>query len=96
MGVGSAILALKELQGNNECYRDAVLYACLHDTRYDWQCECDRHYYLYEAINLIGNNTFFEEKIIERLRKSDSLSAEINYLGGSLRVLSTQKGDKMS
>lgn len=75
MGFGSAILALKKTPGNNKYYRDAVLYSCLHDTRYDWQCEDARHYYLYEAINLIADKTDFEDKIIEKLYKTESLAA---------------------
>jgi len=74
MGLGSAILALNKTPGNNEYYRDAVLYACLHDTCYDWQCEDGRHYYLYEAINLMADKTYFEDKIIEKLHKTESLA----------------------
>jgi len=66
--------ALKKTPGNNKYYREAVLYACLHDTRYDWQCEDGRDYYLYEAINLIADKTYFEDKIIEKLYKTESLA----------------------
>jgi hypothetical protein len=36
MGLGSAIIELKQNAGHNEKYREAVLYACTHDT-YDVQ-----------------------------------------------------------
>ncbi|MDR1977633.1 MAG: hypothetical protein LBQ42_02755, partial [Synergistaceae bacterium] len=62
MGLGSAILELRKNPRSNEKYRDAVLYACLHNTCYDAQCESGRHHYLFEAIDLIGDKDYFEDK----------------------------------
>ena len=69
-GRGSAILALKNgiAQGDDR-YKDAVLYACLHDTCYDAQGEPYRCDYLFEAITLTGDTDYFENKIIEKLYK---------------------------
>jgi hypothetical protein len=47
MGLGSAIIELKQNAGNNEKYRETVLYACTHATCYDAQAEGGRQYYLY-------------------------------------------------
>lgn len=74
MGLGNVILALKEMPEISEGYRDAVLYACLHNTRYDWQCESGRSLYLYEACSLVGDKNYFYNKIIEKLFKTNSLA----------------------
>jgi len=93
MGLGSAILVLNKTPGNNEYYWDAVLYACLHDTRYNWQCEDGRHYYLYEAINLMADKTCFEDKIIEKLYKTESL-ALTGQLSGLLYLFAKDGSSK--
>ncbi len=71
MGLGSAILELMKEPENNEQYRTAVLYACLHNNCCDVICEKGRHYYLFEAINLVGDLDYFESKIIECFGKTN-------------------------
>jgi hypothetical protein len=83
MGLGSAIIELKQNAGNNEKYQEAVLYACTHDTWLDAQCESGRHYYLYEAIDLVGKKEYFLKAITARMKTADSYSL-IAHLAGLL------------
>ena len=46
------------------------MYACLHNTCYDAQYESGRHYYLFEAIKLIGDPDYFKERITDRLHST--------------------------
>jgi hypothetical protein len=85
MGLGSAIIGLKRNAGNNEKYREAVLYACTHDTCYDAQVEDGRHYYLYEAIDIVGEKEYFLEAIIARMKTADTYGL-IEHLTGLLYV----------
>ncbi|HEY9059527.1 MAG TPA: hypothetical protein VIO64_03340 [Pseudobacteroides sp.] len=67
-GLGSAYLELK----NSKCpeeYKDIVLWCCLHNTCYDMQCEGSRGTYLYNAISLYEDKSFFEDAIIKNFEK---------------------------
>ncbi|TYQ14550.1 UNVERIFIED_CONTAM: hypothetical protein Cloal_0896 [Acetivibrio alkalicellulosi] len=69
-GLGSAYLELK----NSNCleeYQDIVLWCCLHNTCYDMQCEGSRGTYLYNAINLYEDKSFFEIAIIKKFEKKN-------------------------
>ncbi len=67
-GLGSAYLELKK--GNHlEEYKDIVLWCCLHNTCYDKQCEGSRGTYLYNAISLYDDKSFFEKAIINYFTK---------------------------
>ena len=81
-GMGSVILELMKNQGSNEKYREAVLYACLNNTCYDAQSENERTNYLFEAMKLVGDLTYFEDKIVERLNKTNDF-----FLSNQLREL---------
>jgi len=67
-GLGSAYLELKACN-SREKYKDIVLWCCLHDTCYDMQCEGGRGIYLYNAICLFDDKSFFEDKIIGHFMK---------------------------
>ncbi len=92
-GLGSAIMELKESK-DNKMYEDAILYASLNNTCYDPYCEDERCDYLYNAIKLIGNTNFFEDKIIEKFFKSTSFWT-IKQLSGIL-CLFGKEGSKKS
>lgn len=68
-GLGSAYLELKN-SNNLEEYKDIVLWCCLHNTCYDMQCEGSRGTYLYNAISLYKDKSFFEDAIIRKFEKS--------------------------
>ncbi len=65
LGLGRAVLFLK--QNHSAPYRDAILYACLHDQRYDRQCEDIRGTYLYDLIVATGEPAYYRDKIIAAL-----------------------------
>jgi hypothetical protein len=85
MGLGSAIIELKQNAGNNEKYREAVLSACTRDTCFDAQSEDGRQYYLYEAIDLVGENEYFLKAIIARMKTADTYNL-VAHLAGLLHV----------
>ncbi len=64
-GVGYSYIHLKESQ-HREKYRDIVLWACLQNTCYDMQSEGSRGQFLYNAIGLFEDRSFFEEAIIHK------------------------------
>ncbi|MEK6643597.1 MAG: hypothetical protein AABZ08_06775 [Planctomycetota bacterium] len=67
-GQGRAILHL--LQNDPAPYLDEILYACLHNTTYDQECEGTREDYLFEAINLSGRLDFLKSEVFEKLLTS--------------------------
>jgi hypothetical protein len=69
-GLGSAYLELKNSK-HPEDYIDVVLWCCLHNTCYDMQCEGSRGHYLYSAISLYEDKSFFEEEIIKSFEKKN-------------------------
>lgn len=66
-GLGSAIIEFEQCPDKQK-FEDIVLYACLHNTTYDMQCESDRGLYLFHAIELLGDMDIFECSIIERFK----------------------------
>ena len=54
-----------------ERYRDALLYACQHDVRYDRQCEDDRAVYLYDLIALTTEPDFYRGAVLNALASGD-------------------------
>lgn len=82
-GLGSAIIELKQNEGKNQKYREAVLYACTHGTWFDAQTEDGRQYYLYEAIELVGEREYFLKAIIARMKTADSYKL-VAHLAGLL------------
>lgn|GEM_PF-2636524 len=70
-GFGNAIIELKKSKDKGSTYKDAILYATIHNTCYDPNCENERYSYLFDAIKCTNDIEFFEDKIIEKLFKSD-------------------------
>ncbi len=69
-GLGSSYIQLKD-SNNREKYRDIVLWCCIHNTCYDMQCEGGRGSFLYNAISLFEDKSFFEEAIIQRFMRKN-------------------------
>lgn len=51
---------------------DTIMYACLHNTAYDPQCEGSRAAYLFEIIQLTGQEAFFMERITKQLYTTEA------------------------
>ena len=64
-GLGSALV---ELQTSHEPkqYYEIVLYGCLHNTTFDAQCEGDRGWYLYQAIQWVDDKEAIQSAIIQK------------------------------
>ena len=75
-GLGRAILCLQ--QHDPAPYKEIVLEACLHDTRFDAQCEGSRVPYLLEAMELIGDVAFFEQRILEAYPETPTITPEFH------------------
>ncbi|MGO4548080.1 hypothetical protein AB4Z29_25165 [Paenibacillus sp. 2TAB23] len=69
-GLGHAYMELKEC-GNREKYKDIVLWSCLRTKSYDMQCEGGRGIFLYHAICLYEDKSFFEEAIIQKFMQKN-------------------------
>lgn len=69
-GLGSSYIELKE-SNCREKYKDIVLWACLRNTCYDMQCEGGRGTFLYKAIGLFEDKSFFEEAIIRKFMQKN-------------------------
>ncbi|MBY0011608.1 hypothetical protein [Paenibacillus typhae] len=69
-GLGSSYLMLKESK-NREKYMDIVLWCCLRNTCYDMQCEGGRGGFLYQAICLYEDKSYFEGAIIRRFMQKN-------------------------
>lgn len=65
LGLGRAILFLK--QTDSTPYREAILYACQHDQRYDRQIDESRDAYLYDLIEASGEPEFYRDRIVSAL-----------------------------
>jgi hypothetical protein len=70
-------------------YRDIVLYACVHNTTYDAQCEGTREVYLYQAISFVGDKDFFEKAILAAYAKKNIESYLFDQLNGLLVCFAT-------
>lgn len=82
LGLGSALIELQNEKNHDEAHREALLFACLNNTRFDDQTEDHRTQYLYEAIQLFGEPNYFEERIIEKIFKASDayLVEQLGYL----------------
>ncbi len=65
IGLGRAVVFLRQQDGY--LYREAILYACLHDLRFDRQVEWRRGGYLYDVVQASGEPEYFRDRIIEKL-----------------------------
>jgi len=94
-GRGGVALFLQEYLPLPDAYRDALLYACLHDQRYEPYIEEGRGFYLHELISMSGQTGFYREQILTALSTTEPLE-EKNYdllqLMGILRIFA-QNGD---
>ncbi len=64
-GLGSALIELHS-NCNPVQFREIVMYGCLHNTTYDQQCEGDRGWYLYQAVQLVGDKESIVSAIIQK------------------------------
>lgn len=97
-GLGNSYIELKESK-DREKYKDIVLWSCLRNTCYDMQCEGGRGVFLYNAICLFEDRSFFEEAIIQKFMQQKNLDTwlfdqlcELLYLfsvDGSIRARET-------
>lgn len=72
-GLGSAIVELKSCS-TPEKYKEIILWCCLHNTCYDMQCEGGRGIYLYNAICIFEDHTYFEDEIILHFKNNNLAS----------------------
>ncbi len=68
IGLGRAILFLQTHDATP--YREAILDACLHDTRYAGYVESRRATYLFDVIALTGFQEFYREPILQALENA--------------------------
>ena len=95
-GRGGVALFLQEYLPLPDAYRDALLYACLHDLRYEPFTEKGRGFYLHELISMSGQTGFYREQILTALSTTEPLE-ETNYDLLQLMALtriSAQGGDE--
>ncbi len=71
--------AAKLLEGNEECFRDIVLYGCLNDISYDLQCEGSRGLFLYNLVNLYEDVDYFLNPAIEKFLSDETVYWHIVY-----------------
>jgi hypothetical protein len=69
-GLGSAIMYLQRCSDPTQ-YHDIVLWACLRNTCYDPQCEGFRSWYLFKAIELVGDKDSFETASIAKFSQNN-------------------------
>ena len=88
-GLGSAMIALRN-SDNREAYKEVILWCCLHNTCYDMQFDGDRSNYLFSAIYLFEDRSYFENAIIEKYRQKkidtwlfDQLSGLLYYFAAN-------------
>ncbi|MBN1566076.1 MAG: hypothetical protein JXA10_19710 [Anaerolineae bacterium] len=92
LGLGRAIVFLQT--HDSSPYHDAILAACLHDTRYDGQVESRRSQYLFDVIQLTNNLAFFRDPILAALENTtDPESYTTSQLSG-LAAHFAQNGDQ--
>ena len=92
-GFGSAIMELKKSKDKESTFKDAILYATLHNTCYDPNCEDERYSYLFDAIKCTDDIEFYEDKIIEKLFKSDFFFT-VQQLSGLLYLFGKEGSKK--
>ena len=88
-GLGSAMIALQN-SDSREAYKEVILWCCLHNTCYDMQFDGDRSNYLFSAIYLFEDRSYFENAIIEKYRQKkidtwlfDQLSGLLYYFAAN-------------
>lgn len=69
-GLGSSYIELRDSH-SREKYKDIVLWACLRNTCFDMQTEGGRGIFLYHAICLYEDKSFFEEAIIRKFMQKN-------------------------
>ena len=69
-GMGRVVLFLRQQTNQTKPYRDVILQACLHDTRYDKQCEARRAPYLFDVLQATGEPAWFAARLVEVLQTS--------------------------
>lgn len=69
-GQGNSFIELRD-SNCREKYKDIVLWSCLRNTCYDMQCEGGRGIFLYNAICLFEDRSFFEEAIIQKFMQKN-------------------------
>lgn len=69
-GLGSSFIELRD-SNSREKYKDIVLWACLRNTCFDMQTEGGRGIFLYHAICLYEDKSFFEEAIIQKFMQKN-------------------------
>lgn len=69
-GLGDSFIKLRE-SNSREKYKEIVLWSCLRNTCYDMQCEGGRGIFLYNAICLYEDKSFFEEAIIQKFMQKN-------------------------
>lgn len=90
-GYGSALIFLKNCEDPME-YARQIEYCCTHNTCFDMQCEGDRADYLFRAICLTGQESYFLESIMHRLENERNLDDWECQQMISILVLYRRKG----
>jgi hypothetical protein len=95
IGLGRTILFLDT--NDSGPHRDAILYACLHNTSYDRQCEGSRSEYILDVIAHTNDFAFYRNEILDALGKLsdevDDYDAEQLY---ELAVELARRSDKQA
>jgi hypothetical protein len=92
IGLGRAILFLQTNDATP--YRDVILDACLHDTRYDNQAENRRSVYLFDVIKHTTAQVFFRDRIIQALRNASDPNAYDTLQLDGLATRLAEQGDQ--
>jgi hypothetical protein len=69
LGLGRAAVFLKS--NDARPYREVLLHACTHDLTYAAQCEDSRAVYLWDLIQLSGDEAFYRKAILKAMDKPD-------------------------
>lgn len=94
-GLGNTYLQVSESADRNQ-YKDALLYACLHDIADNFVCEGSKGNYLYELVCMLPNKEYFRDRVAECLM--GSVSHKSSFLAQMLDFLAcfAYDGDKIS
>lgn len=72
--------AFSLIVGNEELFRDIVLYGCLNDISYDMQCEGSRGMFVYNLALQYDDHDFFLNKAIEKFM-TDKINGDWHTVG---------------
>lgn len=89
-GRGRAILYLRDHDATP--HREAILYACLHDTVFDAQVNGSNAEYLYEVISLTNEADFYRDALLQGLRSPEE-AYDFGHMCDLLRCFA-QQGDQ--